>query len=219
MGYVGPVLGRHLRRVFPDARLIGFDTGYFALCTTGARVWPERAYDVQIYGDVRDIDASLLEGVDAVVAARRRSPTIRWARASRRATDAINRGAAVRLAELAAAAGVRHFVFASSLQRLWLRAGRRAQGERSAQPADRLCALEDRHRARACRDGPEGHDDDLSALRHRLRHVGPPAARSRAQRFRRQRGRGAQHHGAVGRLAVAAADRRFATWRAPSTGR
>ena len=30
-GYIGPVLGRHLRRTLPDARLIGFDTGYFAL--------------------------------------------------------------------------------------------------------------------------------------------------------------------------------------------
>jgi nucleoside-diphosphate-sugar epimerase len=112
-GYVGPVLGRHLRRVFPNARLIGFDTGYFALCTTGANVWPERVYDMQINGDARDIDASLLESVDAVVALAAISNDPMGA-TYEAATDAVNRGAAVRLAALSASAGVRHFVFASS---------------------------------------------------------------------------------------------------------
>ncbi len=112
-GYVGPVLGRHLRRVMPEAQLIGFDTGYFALCTTGARVWPERVYDAQINGDARDIDASLLEGVDAVVALAAISNDPMGA-TYEAATDAVNRGASLRLAALAASAGVRHFAFASS---------------------------------------------------------------------------------------------------------
>jgi nucleoside-diphosphate-sugar epimerase len=112
-GYVGPTLGRHLRRVMPQARLIGFDTGYFALCTTGAAVWPERVYDLQINGDARDIDASLLEGVDAVVALAAISNDPMGA-TYEAVTDEVNRGASVRLAALAAAAGVRHFVFASS---------------------------------------------------------------------------------------------------------
>jgi len=112
-GYVGPVLGRHLRRVFPQARLIGFDTGYFALCTTGAAVSPERVYDAQLNGDARDIDATLLQGVDAVVALAAISNDPMGA-TYEAATDAVNRGASLRLAELAAASGVGRFVFASS---------------------------------------------------------------------------------------------------------
>ena len=61
-GYVGPVLGRHLRRVFPDAELIGFDTGYFAHCLTDAALSPERVYDAQLHGDVRDLDAAAAGG-------------------------------------------------------------------------------------------------------------------------------------------------------------
>ena len=112
-GYVGPVLGRHLRRVFPEAQLIGFDTGYFALCTTNAHMDPDRIYDTQLHGDMRDLDASALAGVDAVVqlAAISNDP---MGASYEAATDAVNRGASVRLAQLAAAAGVKHFVFASS---------------------------------------------------------------------------------------------------------
>jgi nucleoside-diphosphate-sugar epimerase len=112
-GYVGPVLGRHLRRVLPEPQLIGFDTGYFALCTTNAALSPERAYDAQLHGDARDIDASLLQGVDAVIALAAISNDPMGA-TYEAATDAINRAAVVRLAELAAAAGVKHFAFASS---------------------------------------------------------------------------------------------------------
>ena len=112
-GYVGPVLGRHLRRVWPEARLLGFDTGYFATCTTGANTSPERVYDAQLHGDARDVDASLLAGVDAVVALAAISNDPMGASYAE-VTDAVNRGASLRLAELAVAAGVKHFVFASS---------------------------------------------------------------------------------------------------------
>ena len=112
-GYIGPVLGRHLRRTIPDVHLIGYDTGYFALSTTNAPVWPERVFDEQINGDVRDITAGLLQGVDAVVqlAAISNDP---MGATYAEVTDQVNRGSAVRVAELAAAAGVRRFVFASS---------------------------------------------------------------------------------------------------------
>jgi nucleoside-diphosphate-sugar epimerase len=112
-GYVGPVLGRHLRRVFPQAQLIGFDTGFFALCATNAQIDPDRVYDAQWHGDVRDLDASALAGVDAVVqlAAISNDP---MGASYEAVTDAVNRGASVQLAQLAAAAGVKHFVFASS---------------------------------------------------------------------------------------------------------
>ncbi len=112
-GYVGPVLGAHLRRVFPKAQLIGFDAGYFALCTTGAQVSPERVFDTQHHGDARDLPPALLDGVDAVVALAAISNDALGARFSG-PTDAVNRGAVMRLAEMAARAGVRRFVFASS---------------------------------------------------------------------------------------------------------
>jgi nucleoside-diphosphate-sugar epimerase len=112
-GYIGPLLGRHLRRTMPGAALIGYDTGYFALSTTNAAVWPERVYDEQICGDVRDISPSLLREVDAVVALAAISNDPMGATYAA-VTDQVNRGSVVRLAEMSVAAGVKHFVFASS---------------------------------------------------------------------------------------------------------
>ncbi len=112
-GYVGPVVVRHLRRIFPEAYLIGFDTGYFALATTNAPVWPEQALDEQIIGDIRELPASLLDGVDGVVqlAAISNDP---MGNNFAEVTDQVNRRATMHLAERAASAGVRRFVFASS---------------------------------------------------------------------------------------------------------
>jgi len=113
MGYVGPVLVAHLRERFPDAELIGFDCGFFADCLTTNRRPPETRLDAQHFGDVRDLPAALLDGVDAVIhlAAISNDPI---GNRFETATDQVNRAASVRLAELAGAAGVRHFVFASS---------------------------------------------------------------------------------------------------------
>ncbi|WP_238150583.1 hypothetical protein [Xanthomonas campestris] len=37
MGYIGPVVARHLRQQYPDAWLVGLDRGWFALaCPTRA---------------------------------------------------------------------------------------------------------------------------------------------------------------------------------------
>jgi nucleoside-diphosphate-sugar epimerase len=113
MGYVGPVLVRHLRNRFPDAVLIGYDSGLFAHCLTGCDALPEALLDRQIFGDVRDIDASLLNGCDAVVhlAAISNDPMgDRFAAP----TNDVNHLAGLRLAALARDAGVGHFVFASS---------------------------------------------------------------------------------------------------------
>jgi nucleoside-diphosphate-sugar epimerase len=113
MGYVGPVVVSHLRERLPDAELIGLDCGWFAGNLTTPGPLPERKLNTQHFGDVRDADASLLEGVDAVVhlAAVSNDPIgVRY----EAVTDAINRAASLRLAGAAAAAGVKHFVFASS---------------------------------------------------------------------------------------------------------
>lgn len=113
MGYVGPALVRHLRTRFPRAIVLGYDSGFFAHCLSGASDLPETYIDAQYFGDVRDLPAHLLQGVDAVVhlAAVSNDPMGNRFEA---VTEAINYQSSVRIAELAKNAGVRNFVFASS---------------------------------------------------------------------------------------------------------
>ena len=113
MGYVGPVLVRHLRERFPDATLSGFDAGYFSKSRTITGEPAEALLNHQHSGDVRDMPGAVFEGVDAVVhlAAISNDPMgLRF----EAVTDDINRGASLRVAEQAHRAGVRAFVFASS---------------------------------------------------------------------------------------------------------
>lgn len=113
MGYVGPVLVSHLRATLPDAHLIGFDSGYFAHCLTGASRLPEANCDAQFFGDVRDFDPALLDGADALVmlAAISNDPMGQQYEA---VTDAINYSACAELAQEALSRGVKRIVFASS---------------------------------------------------------------------------------------------------------
>lgn len=113
LGYVGPVVARHLRTIWPDAELLGFDTGYFAHCLTGAGSLPETVLSRQHFGDLRRFPAELLKGVDAVVnlAAISNDP---MGNQFESITLDINHRAGVELARLARAAGVKSFVFASS---------------------------------------------------------------------------------------------------------
>jgi nucleoside-diphosphate-sugar epimerase len=113
MGYVGPCVVRQLRATWPQATLLGVDNGYFAHCLTGASRLPEYMLDAQHFCDVRQIPEALLEGVDAIVhlAAISNDP---MGKVFEDATLEVNYRASVRLAEMARAAGVRSFVFASS---------------------------------------------------------------------------------------------------------
>ena len=113
MGYVGPVLTRHLRQAYPQASLVGFDIGLFAHCLIGTSPLSEIYLDRQIFGDARQIDKNLFEGVDVVVnlAAISNDP---MGNRFEEATLAINHKAAVELAATAKRAGVRSYVFASS---------------------------------------------------------------------------------------------------------
>lgn len=113
MGYVGPAVISHLREHHPGAELIGFDTGLFATALTTLGPAPETQLDAQRFGDVRDVTADDLAGVDAVVhlAAISNDPI---GNRFERVTDAVNRGASLRLAAVARDAGVKNFVFASS---------------------------------------------------------------------------------------------------------
>ncbi len=67
MGYFGPVVLRHLRKGYPQAILLGFDTGFFAQCLMARGPFPEYLLDQQCFGDVRSMDRSILKGVNAVV--------------------------------------------------------------------------------------------------------------------------------------------------------
>ncbi|HUC17136.1 MAG TPA: SDR family oxidoreductase [Acetobacteraceae bacterium] len=113
LGYVGSALAAHLRAVLPATELLGYDAGFFAHCITAGGPAPETGLASQYFGDVRDLPASLLTGVDAIVhlAAISNDPMGNRFEA---VTEEINTGASLRLAALAAQAGVRSFVFASS---------------------------------------------------------------------------------------------------------
>jgi nucleoside-diphosphate-sugar epimerase len=113
MGYVGPVLARHLRRAHPRMALAGFDSGFFASALTVDGRLPETRLGAQYFGDVRELPEDLLASADAVVhlAAISNDP---MGRQFESVTDEINHRATMRLATLARNAGVRRFVFASS---------------------------------------------------------------------------------------------------------
>jgi nucleoside-diphosphate-sugar epimerase len=113
MGYVGPVLSRHLRTVWPDAYLEGVDAGWFAHSLTAAHKLPETALNAQRFADVRSLTAEDLKGFDGVVqlAAVSNDP---MGNQFEEVTDAINHRASVSLARAAQEAGVKSFVFASS---------------------------------------------------------------------------------------------------------
>jgi len=113
MGYVGPIVARHLRRTHPEATIVGYDSAFFALSTTGTPYLPERSLNAQYFGDIRELPDALLEGVDAIVhlAAVSNDP---MGKRFENVTDEINYRASVDLGRRAAKAGVSHFVFASS---------------------------------------------------------------------------------------------------------
>jgi nucleoside-diphosphate-sugar epimerase len=128
MGYVGPVLARHLRKAMPSAYLVGYDSGFFAHCLTNVGELPEVVLDAQRFGDVRAVQTGDLEGFDAVVhlAAVSNDPMGNRFEA---VTDAINHRASIAVAEAAAAAGVRNIVLASSCSVYGFAGDGRARGE------------------------------------------------------------------------------------------
>jgi nucleoside-diphosphate-sugar epimerase len=114
MGYVGPILVRHLSDIHPNVELVGFDTGFFSHCLTNGGVrFPESRLVAQHFGDVRDFPDELLNGVDAVVhlAAISNDPMGGKFEA---VTVRINYESSLALAQKAKAKGVKNFVFASS---------------------------------------------------------------------------------------------------------
>lgn len=113
MGYIGPIVTEHLRQVWPQAKIYGFDTGYFATALIDPTKLPETLLDAQFFGDVRRFPQELLSGIDAVVylSAISNDP---MGHAFEKVTYDINAECAVQVAQLARAAGVKNFVLASS---------------------------------------------------------------------------------------------------------
>lgn len=113
MGYIGATVVSRLRSTFPNAILIGLDTGFFAHCLTNVENLPECQIDTQHFADVRQISPHVLEGVSAIVhlAAISNDP---MGSQFEGVTCEINQQATLDLAAKAKIAGVSSFVFASS---------------------------------------------------------------------------------------------------------
>jgi nucleoside-diphosphate-sugar epimerase len=113
LGYIGPVLVSCLRQHQPDLQVIGYDTGYFEGCLINHVVDNRFKADVQLYGDVRSFDPSILQGVSTVIylAAISNDP---MGNVFESQTIDINKNSALNFANSAREAGVESFVFASS---------------------------------------------------------------------------------------------------------
>jgi nucleoside-diphosphate-sugar epimerase len=113
MGYVGPNVLKRLRQSYPNATLVGLDTGYFAHCLTNADLLPECRLDAQYFADIRRVPEDVLRGVDTIVhlAAISNDP---MGKTFEEVTFNVNHRASVDLARQAKAYGVKSFIFASS---------------------------------------------------------------------------------------------------------
>jgi len=113
MGYVGPVLVRFLKNSHPNAKLIGYDSGFFAHALSAAKSLPEVFYQTQYFGDIRNIGYEILNDIDAVVhlSAISNDP---MGKEFEEVTRKINLDASVNLVEMCIKSGVKNFVFASS---------------------------------------------------------------------------------------------------------
>lgn len=130
LGYIGPVLTKHLKLWKPQCALFGYDTGYFSGCITNPLETTDQFLNLQIYGDVRDVYEEQLHGIDCVIylAAISNDPMgDRYAAA----TNEINSQAATKFASLARRAGARSFIYASSCS-IYGTSGGEAKDERSA---------------------------------------------------------------------------------------
>jgi len=114
LGYIGPVTVEHYKRTRPEAKLFGFDIGYFAGNeTVRNNMLPETSLVAQYFGDVRTMDYSVLDDMDSVVylAAISNDP---MGNVYEGPAHKINHESAIAIAEESKKRGVKSFVFASS---------------------------------------------------------------------------------------------------------
>lgn len=107
LGYIGPVLVGRLKLL--RAHVVGLDNRYYADTSLDKMMVPDK----QIVKDIRDVEASDLDNIDAIIhlAGLSNDPL---GELNPSLTDDINFYATEKLANLAKKAGVRRFVFASS---------------------------------------------------------------------------------------------------------
>ena len=112
MGYVGPVLVKAIKEEWENAKIFGFDTGFFAHCIT-QDISPEILLERQYFGDMRQFPKNILKNIDAVVhlAAISNDPI---GNKFENQTIDINYKSTVDLAKDCIANGIKKFVFASS---------------------------------------------------------------------------------------------------------
>ena len=112
-GFVGSALSQLLGDERPQYFSVGLDTGFFSPQDPLKRGKESESVTTQVIGDIRDVDASILNGIDAVVhlAAISNDP---MGDLDERVTLDVNLSGTKRIATLAKNAGVKNFVFASS---------------------------------------------------------------------------------------------------------
>lgn len=113
MGYIGPCVVQRLRTSYPETKIIGLDTGFFANCLTNSEILPECRVNMQYFEDVRKVSIDLLKDIDAIIhlAAVSNDP---MGNTYEKVTHEINYLASIDLARKAKDAGVKSFVYASS---------------------------------------------------------------------------------------------------------
>lgn len=107
LGYIGTVLAQRLIGMGHDVQ--GLDVGYFSDCIVGERPADPPTWKV----DIRDVEPTHLEGIDAVVHLAGLSNDPLGA-LDESLTDAVNRDATLRLLDIARRSGVSRFIYASS---------------------------------------------------------------------------------------------------------
>jgi nucleoside-diphosphate-sugar epimerase len=133
LGYIGTALNQMLLKEEPSLEIIGYDSGFFSHCLTGADFNPDHGVKIQYFGDVRDITLSHLNGVDAVIhlAGISNDPI---GKEFESVTSDINREASVQLAKMSSKAGVKNFVFASSCSMYGFADGKKKKETDSTNP-------------------------------------------------------------------------------------
>lgn len=67
LGYVGPVVCRHLKLAFPKSELTGLDIGYFSSRISQFGRMGDTYCDVQVYKDIRDVSQDFFCSFDSIV--------------------------------------------------------------------------------------------------------------------------------------------------------
>lgn len=113
MGYLGSVIVPIIRKHLKDVYIVGYDSGFFAHCLTGAPLLPEVHVDCQYFGDIRNINDFVLENIDGIIhlAALSNDPL---GNKFQEVTSNINFEASVDLVRRATKKNIKRFVFASS---------------------------------------------------------------------------------------------------------